>query len=729
MSESITVALTGNPNSGKTTVFNNLTGARQHVGNWPGVTVEKKEGGARYGDVKMDVVDLPGTYSLTAYSQEEVIARDFVVEDGPDVVVAIVDASNLERNLYLVTQFLELDANVLVALNMTDVAESRGQRIDARKLSELLGVPVIPMIATKNKGTQELLQAIVETAAQEPSKNGHGRVRYGDEVEEELDKLKSTLSSLNADGFTEKYAVRWLALKLLENDERIVEETRRAPEGDRILQAVRKSAEHLEEIFGEDSESVIVDRRYGFISGVGREVVRRTAEVRHTLSDKIDRIVTHRVLGIPIFLVAMWFMFQMTANVSSVYLDWVDGVIGGPITRWAVALLGGIGLGETWVESLCVDGILAGVGGVMVFVPVLLFLYFFIALLEDVGYMARAAFVMDRLMHGLGLHGKSFIPMLIGFGCTVPAVYATRTLESEKDRLLTGLLVPMMSCSARLPVYVIFATAFFAGSSGWVIFTMYLLGIVMAILTGKLFQRTLFKGKPTPPFVMELPPYRLPTLKGLVIHMWERTSAFLRKAGYIIVMVSILVWFLMNIPWGVEDPQDSLFGKVSTAIAPILTPNGFGTWEAAGALVTGFVAKEVVVSTMSQIYVGGAEEEMEEASSFFKDVGEILVSFWDATVNTVKMTISLLPGVDLMEAEGEEEESALIAALRGAFSPLSAVSFMIFVLLYVPCMVALAAMRHEYGTKWMLFGAGYLTALAYLASMIVYQGGRLFGIG
>ena len=285
-------------------------------------------------------------------------------------------------------------------------------------------------------------------------------------MEEELNKLERTLASLKSDGLTEKYAPRWLALKLIENDERIAEETRSAPDGDTILQTVRKSVQHLEKIFGEDSESVIVDRRYGFISGVGTEVIRRTAEVRHTLSDKIDKIVTNRVLGIPIFLAAMWFVFQMTANVSGAYLDWVDGVIGGPITRWTVALLGGIGLGGTWVESLCVDGIIGGVGGVMVFVPVLLFLYFFIALLEDIGYMARAAFVMDRLMHALGLHGESFIPMLIGFGCTVPAVYATRTLESEKDRLLTGLLVPMMSCGARLPVYVIFATAFFAGSSG-----------------------------------------------------------------------------------------------------------------------------------------------------------------------------------------------------------------------------------------------------------------------
>ena len=725
MSDNITIALAGNPNSGKTTVFNNLTGARQHVGNWPGVTVEKKEGKCKHQDVDMTVVDLPGIYSLTAYSMEEIIARDFVLDERPEVVVDIVDASNLERNLYLATQFMELGANLVIALNMTDVAVSRGMVIDAEKLSELLGVPVIPMVATKNQGTKELLEAILEVAQDGRKREPERGVSYGREIEEELEKIEAELEGTQ---IVASYDKRWVALKLLENDEAIVEKVK-AEGKDGVLQTAERSAQHLEGIFGTDVESMIVDGRYGFISGAGTEVMSRTAEIRHTRSDQIDKVLTNRVLGIPIFLVAMWFVFQMTANVSGAYLDWVDGVISGPITHWVVRILGAIKLSGTWFESLFVDGIIAGVGGVLVFVPVLFFLYFFIALLEDSGYMARAAFVMDRLMHTLGLHGKSFIPLLIGFGCSVPGIYATRTMENEKDRVLTGLLVPMMSCAARLPVYIIFAAAFFPKNSGWVIFTMYMLGVVAAIGSGMLFKRTLFKGKEEAAFVMELPPYRLPTIKSVLIHMWERTYAFVRKAWTIILAASVIIWFLMSIPWGVENKADSLFGKVSTGIAPVFAPAGYGDWQAAGALVTGFVAKEVVISTMSEIYAGDGEEEEEEMPTFIEDVRAIFVSFGIATVDTVKMTISLIPGVDLMGEEEEEEETGLVNALRGAFEPLSAVSFMVFVLLYVPCMVAIAALRQEFGTKWMLFSAGYLMVLAWVVSVIVYQGGRLLGLG
>lgn len=559
---------------------------------------------------------------------------------------------------------------------------------------------------------------------------GVSLVDYGREVEEEIVRLQEAIDKVPA--FTARYPSRWLALKLLEEDSEIVSQMEASVVGGgTILAQARKSVDHLRSVYGDDAETIIADRRYGFISGLIKEVVRRPAVDRLTLSDKIDKIVTNRVLGIPIFLVAMWFVFQMTANVSGAYLDWVDGVIGGPITRWVVAILDLIRLGGTWFESLMVDGVIAGVGGVLVFVPVLLFLYFFLALLEDSGYMARAAFVMDRLMHALGLHGKSFMPMLIGFGCTVPAVYATRTLESEDDRVLTGLLVPMMSCGARLPVYIIFAAAFFPDNAGRFIFGLYLFGIVLAIVSGIVFKRTLFAGKPPSPFVMELPPYRLPTLKGILIHMWERSSVFVRKAATIIMAVSVILWFLMSIPWGVENPRDSLFGKASAAIAPILAPAGFGDWQAAGSLVTGFVAKEVVVGTMSQIYVGEAEEEeAEEPTTFFQDLGGIVVGFVEATVDTVKMTISLIPGVDLMgEGEEEEEDTALIEALQGAFTPLSAVAFNVFVLLYIPCMVAVAAQRHEYGTKWALFNAVYLTALGWVVSTLIFQIGRLLGFG
>jgi ferrous iron transport protein B len=383
-----------------------------------------------------------------------------------------------------------------------------------------------------------------------------------------------------------------------------------------------------------------------------------------------------------------------------------------------------------------VDGVIAGVGGVLVFVPVLLFLYLFLALLEDSGYMARAAFVMDRLMHAVGLHGKSFLPMLVGFGCTVPAVYATRTLENEEDRKLTGFLVPMMSCGARLPVYALFAAAFFAANTGRFIFSMYLIGILLAILTGMVMKRTYFKGKPPAPFVMELPPYRLPTFRGVWTHMWERTSSFVKRAFTIIMISSIVIWLLLAIPirgtgsFADTPADDSLFAGVSGVIAPIFKPAGFGTWEASGSLVTGFIAKEVVVGTMSQIYVGGEEAEEEaEATTFWQDIGDIVVSFFTSAWDTVKAAISIIPGVDLMGGEEEEEDTALTAALQDAFTPLQAVAFNLFVLLYVPCMVVVAAQRQEYGTRWMLFNAGYLTALGWVVAVIVYQGGRLLGLG
>jgi ferrous iron transport protein B len=554
-------------------------------------------------------------------------------------------------------------------------------------------------------------------------------VDYGREVEQEIVRLQDTIEM--APELAKVYPSRWLAIKLLENDSDIIERVKQAPTGDTILADAEKAVSHLRTVYGDDIDTIIADRRYGFIHGLTKEAVQRPAVDRLALSDRIDKIVTSRILGIPIFFLAMWFVFQMTTNVSSHYLDWVDGVIGGPVTRWMGALVGLAGLGGTWVESLVLDGIVAGVGGVLVFVPVLLFLYFFLALLEDSGYMARAAFVMDRLMHVLGLHGKSFLPMLVGFGCTVPGIYATRTLENREDRILTGLLVPMMSCGARLPVYAVFAAAFFPGNPGRFVFAMYLTGIVMAIVTGVVFKRVLFRGKPPAPFVMELPPYRWPSLRSVLIHMWERSSLFVRRAATIIMAVSVVLWFLMSLPWGVEEPRDSLFGQASAAIAPVFAPAGFGEWEAAGSLVTGFVAKEVVVGTMSQIYVGAgeAEEEAAEPTNLLQDLGAIVVGFGEATINTVKATISVLPGVDLLGAEEEAEDTALTVALQQVFTPLQALAFCLFVLLYVPCMVAVAAMRQEYGTRWMLFSSGYLLALGWVVATLVYQGGRLLGLG
>ena len=561
-----------------------------------------------------------------------------------------------------------------------------------------------------------------------------GLIDYGTEVENEIATLQNIIDQ--DAGLREQYNPRWLAIKLLEEDDDILDKLRDTGKYNGLLAQARQSIAHLHSVYGDDVDTIIADRRYGWIHGLVKETVQRTRQERMSLSDKIDKIVTNRVLGIPIFLIAMWIVFKMTADVSAPYLDWVDGVIGGPITNWAMAILGWLTLDGTWFESLIVDGVIAGVGGVLVFVPVLLFLYLFLALLEDSGYMARAAFVMDRLMHTLGLHGKSFLPMLVGFGCTVPAVYATRTLENEEDRKLTGFLVPMMSCGARLPVYTVFAAAFFAANAGRFVFSMYILGIALAVVTGMIMKRTLFKGKPPAPFVMEMPPYRLPTFRGVWTHMWERTSMFVKRATTIIMASSILIWFLLAVPirgdgsFANTDVEDSLFAGVAGLVAPIFKPAGFGTWEASGSLVTGFIAKEVVVGTMSQVYVGGeGAEEVAEPTTFFEDLGEIVTGFVNATIDTVKAAISILPGVDVMGGGEDGEDTALINALQQNFTRRQAVAFNVFVLLYVPCMVTVAAQRQEYGTRWALFNAAYLTGLGWITAVLINQMGALLGIG
>jgi ferrous iron transport protein B len=564
-------------------------------------------------------------------------------------------------------------------------------------------------------------------------------IDYGREAEEEIARLQEMIT--RCPQIARLYPPRWLAIKLLENDSDIRIRLKMSEEGQELLTAAEGSIAHLIEIYGDDVDVIIADHRYGWINGLVREVVKRTHADRLTASDKIDRVVTNRLLGIPIFLVAMWVVFKLTADVSAPYLDWLDGVIGGPVTNWVVGILSTLGLGGSWVESLFVDGIIAGVGGVLVFVPVMMFLYLALAILEDSGYMARAAFVMDRLMHALGLHGKSFLPMLVGFGCTVPAFYATRTLENEKDRILTGLLVPFMSCGARLPVYVLFAAVFFPERASTVVFSLYLLGIVTAIVLGIALKNTLFKDKEKSAFVMELPPYRIPTLRGIWFHMWERTSAFVRKAWTIIMVTSIILWVLMAIPiggggsFGATDVADSAFATASGVIAPVLAPLGFNSWEASSALVTGFVAKEVVVSTMAQVYAVEEAEEAAEPTTFFEDIGMIISSFISATGDTLK-SLPLIIGINLFEGEVEEEPTTLMGAVRegfetssGGHGALAALAFMVFVLIYTPCMVAIAAERQELGMKWAWVSIVGQLALAWLMAFIVFQGGKLFGLG
>ena len=549
---------------------------------------------------------------------------------------------------------------------------------------------------------------------------------YGSKLEREIAKLIAAFDEFQFD--TGKYPPRWLAIKLLEADADILARVQTMPDGEQVIARAQQAADRLKDMLGEDVDLLTADRRYGYINGVVRQSLHRPLVDRITLTDRIDDIVTHKWLGLPVFFAVMYIVFRLVIDVSSPFLDWTDAVINGPFANWLRVLLD-LALAPSWIRSLLVDGIVAGVGGVLVFVPGLLILYFFLALLEDSGYMSRAAFVMDRFMRVVGLHGKSFIPMILGFGCAVPAVYATRTIASRRDRVLTALLVPLMSCSARLPVYVVFGLAFFGARAGTVIWAMYALGIVVAMLAGMVFTRTILKPDFTSAFVLELPPYRQPALKSVLIHMWENTREFVRKAGTTILFASIVMWVLLNLPWGVTDQRHSYFGRVSGAIAPVFAPLGFGNWETGGALVTGFMAKEIVVSTMSQIYLGGEEMQIAAGTTFGEDLIGIGQGFVDATISSGKILLSIVPGVHLVGEETEQEDTALSLALRNRFTPLSAAALLVFVLLYVPCVATLGAIKQEFGVSWAWVSAVYQTVVAWLAALLVYQGGRLLGLG
>lgn len=712
----VTVAVAGNPNCGKSTLINGIAGTRLQVGNWPGVTVEKKEAQFSHGGRNIRLVDLPGTYSLSPYTQEEVVARDYLVHERPDVIINVVDATNLERNLYLTIQLLELEIPVVIALNIHDEAERKGYRIDRAALEELLGVKVVPTVATRGEGLSALMEAALAVVGSRRTRE----VSYGEDIETAARAVLARLQEQHPD-LAARYPARWLAFKLMEGDSRVLEETGIA--ADETLWG--DALDHLHQAHDEDLESLMADARYGAAAGLAREVVHKPQVRRQELSEKIDRIALHRFLGIPLFFAAMWLVFKLAFDISTPFVDWIDGVTAGPLSRWTEALLGTLGAPD-WVVSLVTEGIIGGVGFVLVFVPVIFAMMFFITFLEASGYMARAAFVMDRAMHTMGLHGKSFIPLLIGFGCNVPAVYATRTLENTRDRVLTSLLIPLMSCGARLPVYVLFAAVFFAESAGTVLWSLYVLGIVLAVVMGIVFKRTLFRGE-APLFIMELPPYRLPTLKSLMIHTWEKGKHFLIKAGTYILAVSVVVWFLLNLPWGVQDRQESLLGRAGQTLAPLFEPLGFGRWEAGSALITGLIAKEIVIGTMGEIYVGAMDEPEDPPPSIGEDLREIGSSFLDAVQAAGANVVSTF-GIASMSAEEEESPSGLKQAVAQAFTPLSAYAFMAFVLLYAPCVITAIAMRQELSTwKWVGVAFGYQFALAWTVAFVIYQGGRLLG--
>jgi len=740
----LTIALAGNPNVGKSTLFNALTGSHQHVGNWPGKTVEKKEGSLRVGGDEIVVVDLPGTYSLTAYSIEEIISRDFILLEQPGAVVVVVDAANLERNLYLVTQLMELDIPLVLALNMIDMARKRGMRIDVRLLSARLGgIPVVEVVGNSGIGIESLKEAIRTIVRR--SDPGTVRIPYDDAVEAELPLLQTAIESA---GFPRP---RWTAIKLLEGDLQVTE-TIAQRGGGALVEAAQAAMTRIEAATGEDAETLLTDGRYQFIMGLVDGVLTRSI-VGHSPSERLDHILTHRLLGLPIFLLMMWVVFQLTANVSAPLVDWMDGLVNGIFGRWLTSLLSVAGLSGTWFESLIVGGVLAGVGGVLVFVPVLMVLYFAIGVLEDSGYMARAAFVMDRAMRVVGLHGKSFLPMLVGFGCNVPAVYATRTLEHETDRKVTGFLVTFMSCGARLPVYVVVGSAIFGAAAGNLIFGMYILGILVALATAFVLKRGVYRNQPPQPFVMELPPYRAPRLRDIWRQMSTRTGSFVREAGTIILATSVVIWLLLALPVDGQSsfddvaPEQSAFGAVSRAMSPIFAPAGFASWQTSGALVSGLVAKEVVVSTMNQIMVGESMQaeaeaaEPVEATTLGDDLSEIGTSLVETvvltvqeTINIVPRTLNIVPGlnvpeVSLLNTGDEEDTTALEASLVRLLTPLSAVAFTAFVLLYTPCMTTVAAMRQEFGTRWAFYQVVYTLVVAWGVAVLIFQGGRLLGLG
>ena len=711
-----TYALAGNPNCGKTTLFNELTGSNQYVGNWPGVTVEKKEGKLKTHGQDVTVVDLPGIYSLSPYSAEEMVTRNFVIEAAPDVILDVVDATNLERNLYLTLQLAELGRPLVVALNMMDMLKSRGLEIDVQRLEHRLGLPVVPIAASRGKGIKELVERAhhdgAERKSAEPTPFDEQRLakavddRYGDNPyirhqlhdrrEHHPQEYRSTYvideiyspavmeAVLRIEDIIEPkclkkgMALRWSAVKIIDDDAPTIESLELTDGEAHLIDEIIRS---LEEKYGE-RDMIIADQKYKFICKVCAECVTRLKQPGElTVSDRIDRIATHRIFALPLFIGVMALVFFITFGPLGTWMtDGLDNLISNHFTPWVQGLLEGVGA-SAWAVSLVCDGVIAGVGSIVSFFPQILLLFLFLSVLEDSGYMARAAFIMDKLLHKTGLSGRSFVPMLMGFGCSVPGVMAARTLENERDRRMTIMLTPFMSCSAKMPVYALFIAAFFPNHRGLVVCGIYLTGVVVAILVAMVLRKTVLKGGHAP-FVMELPPYRLPTLKTLWMHMYERVKDFAVRAGTILLAASVVVWFLRSFDLHLtmlspEQSGQSILAAIGRMIAPLFIPLGFGFWQASVALVSGFVAKEAVVGTLSILYNTATDE-------------------------------------------------AMAAALQGVFTPVSALSFLVFVLLYMPCVAAFSAIRREMNsTKWALGTVAMQTGVAWVVSFLVYQFGTL----
>ena len=654
-----TIAIAGNPNTGKTTIFNALTGLRQKTGNWPGVTVEIKEGYFVYKNVKFRVIDLPGTYSLTSYTEDEKIARDFLVKENIDAVVVVVDASNLERNLYLVSLLSELQQNIVVDLNMIDIAESNGIKIDTEKLEKILGIPFVKTIGNRNYGIENLKESILKSV--EKKKTEFFKINYGEEIEKTIEEIEKIIGNLSS-----PYPSRFFAIRLLERDEEFTEKIRKNKEiYKKICEIIEKKEKKVKNL-----EEYIIEKRYGFIHGLVKECISRIniIEAKIELTNKLDTIFTNRFLGLPIFLFFMWITFQIVFKWGAPFSQLLGRFFSFIGEKFASLLL--FLNFPNWFISLIKDGIIAGVGSIIVFLPNIFLLFFIFSALEDSGYMARAAFVTDRIMHKIGLHGKSAIPLILGFGCNVPAIMATRTLETKKDRILTILTIPFMSCSARLPVYLLFTGIFFKKYQGTILFSLYLVGIIIGILSAKFFKSLFFREQ-TIPLIMELPPYHIPLLKNMFISAWERSYLFLRKAGTIIFSGVVLVWVLSHFPFSVEFAgKESIIGKIGSFLAPALKPAGFGFWQASVALLFGLIAKELVVGTFGTLF--GGEEQLPHVLSKF-------------------------------------------------FSPIAAYSFMLMSLLYMPCIATIAVIKQEAGGKWAFLSTLWSIFVGWSFAVIFYQ--------
>ena len=712
--KTINVALVGNPNCGKTSLFNFASGAHEHVGNYSGVTVDAKEGTFQQDGYTFRIVDLPGTYSLSAYTPEELYVRRHLSEEQPDVVINVLDASNLERNLYLTCQLIDMDVRSVIALNMYDELERSGNKFDYESLSRMIGTPIVPTISRTGFGIEDLFKRVIKVYEEEDPVIRHIHINYGEVLEKGITNVRHAIKQNG--NVAKSLSKRYLSIKLLEGDPEIERFIQTLPGSETIIEERDRNVVQIEELLLEDSETAFTNARYGFISGALRETYEQNKIKEATSTQIIDLFVTHKVLGFPIFILFMWIMFEATFRLGAYPMEWIENLV-----SWIGNFVRG-NMSEGPLKDLLVDGIIGGVGGVIVFLPNILILYLFISFMEDSGYMARAAFIMDKIMHKMGLHGKSFIPLVMGFGCNVPAIMASRTIESRNSRMITMLVNPLMSCSARLPVYVLLAGAFFPNNASFILLSLYVCGILLAVVMARLFKRFLFKEEDVP-FVMELPPYRMPTAKSIMIHMWEKAKQYLHKMGGVILVASIIIWFLGYFPRhsemgdafdkqiaevenaeldskektetiaelerlkNMEHQKNSYIGTIGQTIQPILHPLGFD-WKMSVSLLTGMAAKEVVVSTLSVLYTGDEEDSQVLSERIKQDLDE----------------------------EGNP-----------VFTPLIALSLMLFVLIYFPCIATISAIVNESGSwKWGIFVIVYTCVLAWIVSFVVYQTGSLF---